>query len=88
MIAYNYDANCILAETLKNRQGQSITTAWTKIHKKNSIVGVALHTYVLDNEISSEFEAALNKENTKYQLMPPHYHRANLAERAIQTFKN
>ena len=43
---------------------------------------------MLDNEISSEFKVALRKENTKYQLVPPHCHRVNLAERAIQTFKN
>jgi hypothetical protein len=28
------------------------------------------------------------KKNSKYQLVPPDNHRMNLAERAIQTFKN
>ena len=50
--------------------------------------GVALNTYVMDNEISSNFIAALTKNNTSYQLVPPHTHRRNLGERAIQTFKN
>ena len=28
------------------------------------------------------------KHNAQFQLVPPHNHRTNLAERAIQTFKN
>ena len=30
----------------------------------------------------------MEKENITYQLVPPQIHRPNLAERAIQTFKN
>ena len=56
MIAYNYDANCILVEPLKNRQGQSITTVWNTMHKQFSIAGVDPHIYVLDNEVSSELK--------------------------------
>ena len=29
----------------------------------------------------------MRKKQITYQMVPPHYHRANLAERAIQTFK-
>ena len=50
--------------------------------------GTAPNTHVMDNEISSEFTAALTKNDTTYQLVPPHTHRRNLAERGIQTFKN
>lgn len=42
----------------------------------------------MNNKISSEFITTLTKNNTSYQLLPPHTHRCNLAERAIQTFKN
>ena len=42
----------------------------------------------MDNEISNELLKALDENQTTYQLMPPHTHRRNLAERAIQTFKN
>ena len=30
----------------------------------------------------------LEKQKVQFQLVPPHNHRANLAERSIQTFKN
>ncbi len=41
----------------------------------------------MDNEASAAFKAE-TKKNYKYQLVPPDNHRMNLAERAIQTFKN
>ena len=50
--------------------------------------GIAPNTYVMDNEISNEFIAALTKNDTLHQLVCPHTHRQNLAERAIHTFKS
>ena len=45
-----------------------------------------LHT--LDNEASTSLKDFLTAEHVEYQLVPPHIHRRNSAERAIQTFKN
>ena len=50
--------------------------------------GTAPNTYAMDNDISLEFIAALTKNTTSYQLVPPHTHCRNLAERSIQNFKN
>ena len=58
------------------------------MHNMFAQAGSATHTYVMDNEISAEFTAALTKNNTSYQLVSPHTLRRNLAERAIQTYKN
>ena len=41
----------------------------------------------MDNKCSEELKLALHKAQLKYQLVPPHIHRANKAERAIQTMK-
>ena len=46
------------------------------------------HTYVIYNEVSKKLKRACEKYTVNYQLVPPHSHRANNAERAIQTFKN
>ena len=46
------------------------------------------HTWILDNKMSTEFTAALALNKATYQLVPPHTHRRNLAERVIQAFKN
>ena len=42
----------------------------------------------LDNEASKALKNFINKEQTEYQLTPPHIHRRNAAEWAIRTFKN
>ena len=50
--------------------------------------GVASDTYIQDNEISKEMKDCFNAEGVQFHLVPPNNHRANAAERAIQTFKN
>ena len=43
---------------------------------------------ILDNEASAEYKKLVTETwNVKYQLVPPHIHRRNAAERAIRTFK-
>ena len=43
---------------------------------------------MLDNETLSFLTKTMKDNDTSCQLVPPHIHRANLAERAIQTFKD
>ena len=42
----------------------------------------------MDNEASSDLKTAMQSISIKYELVPPHIHRRNAAERAIWTFKN
>ena len=42
----------------------------------------------MDNEVSTALKLTMTTMNLKYQLVPPSNHRANNAERVIQTFKN
>ena len=42
----------------------------------------------IDDEFSADFKEALACSKLTFQLAPPGNHRTNLAERAIQTFKN
>jgi hypothetical protein len=44
-------------------------------------------THLLDNKSSEEFKAEIRKKCT-IQLVPPDNHQQNLAEQAIQPFKN
>ena len=87
-IAYNYDANNIKAEAIKNRQAKSLTDAWQKLHAIFQRSGVAPNTYILDNEFSKDMQTAFDNDNIKYDFVPPHNHKTNAAERAIQTFKS
>ena len=43
--------------------------------------------HILYNELSSSLKQGLPKNNIKYQLDPPHLHRHNAYERAIQISK-
>ena len=88
MVGYNYDANSILGHPLKDRTANSMRTAWQYLHNIYEFVACAPNIYLLDNEFSSELEIALKKAKTDYQLVTPYSHRNNLAERAIQTWKN
>ena len=88
LIAYHYDSNAILGLPLKNRQAQTITNAYKTLQKKFDKAGATTNTWILDNEVSQELKNAMEKNSVTYQLVPPYSHRANAAERAIQTFKN
>ena len=43
---------------------------------------------ILDNECSAEYKEAIQKNGLSFQLVPPNDHRRNIAEKAIQTFKD
>ena len=86
-LMYDYDANAILVHPWKSRQAAEITAAWTTLHKRLTKRGHIVSHFVLDNEISTHLKKAFAKNNITYQAVPPNTHRANAAERAIQTFK-
>ena len=88
MIAYDYDSNNILAEPIKSRTSLHIKNAYQKMRKLLCSRGLTPRTHVLDNECSKVLKEYMEEENETFQLVPPHLHRRNAAERAIQTFKN
>ena len=49
--------------------------------------GLKVDLHVLDNEVSAAYRKAITDHKVTYQLVPPHIHRRNIAERAIRTFK-
>ena len=87
LVAYHFDANAILVDALKNREAKTITEAWENINNRIKKGGLQPNTYILDNECSNMLRDAFHKNEINYQLDKPHMHRANAAERAIQTFK-
>jgi len=87
LVHYDYDSNAILAEPLKNRTSGEIKRAWLVLVEKLTRNGNAPKTYIMDNEASHDLKQACKKYELNYQLVPPHMHRRNAAERAIQSFK-
>jgi hypothetical protein len=51
------------------------------------MAGIAPKEHILDNECSADFKAAITTNNMTYQLVPPHDHQHNKAEKVVQTFK-
>ncbi len=88
MVLVEVDGNYINTKPLKNKsEGAMIKTylaLWQRLTAKGTVKPT---THILDNETSAAFKAEI-KKNCTIQLIPPDNHRQNLAERAIQTFKN
>jgi hypothetical protein len=88
MVLVEVDGNYIDAEPLKNKTDGSMINAYLALWKRLTAMGtVKPTTHILDNEASLAFKTEIRK-NCTIQLVPPDNHRRNLAERAIQTFKN
>ena len=54
MIAYHYDANCILGFPVKNRTSTELTKAWEHLQSEFAQAGEAPEVWVLDNEVSGD----------------------------------
>ena len=87
MILYDFDSNSILVEATKNRSSVELTRAYKKLHGRLLSYGLKPRYHKLDNKLPLAMKEYMDKE-IKYQLVPPHQHRRNPAERTIRTFKN
>jgi hypothetical protein len=88
MVLVEVDGNYIDAEPMKNKMEGSMIKAYLALWAWLTASGaVKPATHLLDNKASAVYKAEI-KKNCTIQLVPPDNHRRNLAERAIQTFKN
>ena len=87
-VFYHYDTNTIYGHAIKNRNTETICDAWRTCYDMYKSHGEAPNLHILDNECSDAMKAMFRAENVTYQLVPPHIHRRNAAERAIRTYKN
>ena len=88
LVLYEYDSNYIMVQPIKDRKKATTITAYKKQLNILKRCGLKPKLQKLDNEASQDLLEYINDENINYQLVPPHMHRRNLAERAIQTFKS
>ena len=88
MVAYDYDSNTIHAEAMKSRTGGELKAAYKKIQTLLASRGLKPKVHFLDNECADTFKQLMTEAGEEYQRVPPHVHRKNAAERAIQTLKN
>jgi hypothetical protein len=88
LILYDYDSNSVLSDPIKNRGDKDMVRAFDLLIQSLIIRGLKPSLERFDNEASLALRNYLTKKGIDYQLAPPHIHRRNNDERAIQNFKN
>lgn len=88
LILYTYDGNAIIQEPMRSRTDSETIRAYKVLLERLNKVGLSPKLQRLDNEASQALREFLDEQNIDWQLVPPHCHRRNAAERAIRTFKN
>ena len=87
MVMFDNDPNAILAEAMKSRSQSEIVRAQAYLHNQLTERGFKPQVQILDNECPKKLKEHLRHRNTSFQLVPPHLHRTNAAEKSIATFK-
>jgi hypothetical protein len=86
---YHYKANAIMATPIAGLDDKSIFNAYKKNFDELAAKGFKPKLNVMDNQATKQIKIfLLTKEECKLQLVEPHNHRVNAAERAIQTLKD
>ena len=87
-IAYSYDANGILWEPVKSKNNIEMSRVFKTVYEKLEKRGIKPKFHIMDNEESSTVISWLEQNKIDAQKVSPHNHRANTAERMIETVKN
>jgi hypothetical protein len=88
MVALHSESNAILVQPFKSKHDSHRITAYNELYSRLTNQHATPDVHILDNEASRAFLHAITANGCKYQLVPPHVHRRNRAERAIRTFKD
>jgi hypothetical protein len=87
MVCYIYDCNYVKVTPMKSRSASEWVKAYDSVHQELTVKGFKPQIQTLDNEASAALKNFFTVNDIAYQLVPPHCHRCNAAERAIRTFK-
>ena len=88
MVLYHVGTNSIWVEPTKDKTKGEMIRARENALRRMKACGIEPKRQVLDNEASSAYKQAIRESNMTYQLVPPGDHRRNVAEKAIQTWKD
>ena len=87
-ILYDWTTNAILATPVTDVKDATIVESFKKNIEYLTNRGFRPCFNIIDNVASKSVQTYLEGNGIKMQLVEPHNHRVNAAERAIQTFKN
>jgi hypothetical protein len=88
MVLHDVDSNSSWAEPMRNQTGGELILARYRALTRMQRQGINPKHQVLDNQASEAYKDAIRALDMTYQLVPPGDHRCNMAEKAIQTFKD
>jgi hypothetical protein len=80
MICHSYDCNYVKAVTIKSSSESEWLKAYGNIHQELTSKG-------FKPKLFRSIEIFFTENDVDFQLVPPHYHRRNAAERVVRTFK-
>jgi hypothetical protein len=72
---------------MKSRSAYECLKAYEHMYQELTSRGFTPKLQTLDNEASVSLKSFFTENDVVYQVIPPHCHRRNAAERAIHTFK-
>jgi hypothetical protein len=87
MVCYDFDCNYIKVVPMNSRSASEWVNSYGIIHQELTSKGFKPKFQTLDNEASAALKNFFTTNDVGYQLVPPHCHRRNAAERSIHTFK-
>jgi hypothetical protein len=87
-VMYHYETNAILITPIAGLDSERILEAYTKNFEYLASKEFKPKVNMMDNQATKAIKADLTLQQETLQLVEPHNHRVNAAERAIQTFKN
>jgi hypothetical protein len=87
-VLYHYKSNGIIADPITGLANKTIFEAYKKQFDKLTKQGFHIKLNIMNNQATKYITQFLDKNKCKLQLVEPHNHRINAAERAIQKFKN
>ncbi len=87
-IRYHYESNSILATPIAGLDDVSIFQAYKQQFEILKAKGFKPKLIIMDNQATKHIKKYLTENECKLQLVEPHNHRINVAECAIQTFKD
>ena len=88
MVAWHSESNAILVRAFQSKHDSHRIAAYQHLHHRLAQRHAEPDVHILDNEVSTAFKHTIEANNCTVQLVPPHVHRRNRAERAIRTFKD
>jgi len=88
MILHHVDSNSSWAEAMRTQSGGELILTHARVLAWMRHRGLIPKHQILDNQASTEYTATIEAFGMTYELVPPEEHRRNMAEKAIQTFKD